>query len=141
MMASPLAPPRQDRNLATEDDTHVTTKGTTSVATWVQRDLPYATFAYPSPQDVVRDTTQCHLSTRFGSHRSLRHYIRYHRLRHPAEMDENQVIQFLTHLAFERQVFASTQNQALPCVTRSQRTCWRAVTTSAPYRNCWDKLT
>src|SRR6185369_9542715 len=31
----PLAPPRQDRNLATEDDTHVTTKGTTSVATWV----------------------------------------------------------------------------------------------------------
>jgi len=45
--------------------------------------------------------------------RWVKHYIRYHQLRHPAEMDESHVVQFLTHLAVDRQVSASTQNQAL----------------------------
>ena len=40
-------------------------------------------------------------------------YIRYHRLRHPAEMSEVQVVDYLTHLAVNRLVSASTQNQAL----------------------------
>lgn len=40
-------------------------------------------------------------------------YIRFHRLRHPAQMDETQVIEFLTHLAVDRRVSSSTQNQAL----------------------------
>ncbi len=40
-------------------------------------------------------------------------YIRYHRLRHPAEMNEVQVVEYLTHLAVNRHVSASTQNQAL----------------------------
>lgn len=40
-------------------------------------------------------------------------YVRYHRLRHPAQMDETQVIEFLTHLAVDRHVSSSTQNQAL----------------------------
>ncbi len=43
----------------------------------------------------------------------VKDYIRYHQLRHPAEMDEGHVVRFLTHLAVDRQVSASTQNQAL----------------------------
>ena len=40
-------------------------------------------------------------------------YIRFHRLRHPKEMGENEVTAFLNYLAMEREVSASTQNQAL----------------------------
>jgi integron integrase len=42
-----------------------------------------------------------------------RDYIRHHELRHPAEMGETHVVEFLTHLAMQRRVSASTQNQAL----------------------------
>ena len=40
-------------------------------------------------------------------------YIRFHKLRHPAEMGRDEVESFLTHLAVDRQVSSSTQNQAL----------------------------
>ena len=40
-------------------------------------------------------------------------YVRYHRLRHPAELSAQDVPAFLGHLAAERQCSASTQNQAL----------------------------
>ena len=40
-------------------------------------------------------------------------FIRYHRMRHPSELDDEDVAQFLSFLANERQVAASTQNQAL----------------------------
>lgn len=40
-------------------------------------------------------------------------YILFHNKRHPAEMGGEEIKQFLTHLAVERQVAASTQNQAL----------------------------
>src|SRR6185503_15058881 len=40
-------------------------------------------------------------------------FIRFHRLRHPLDMGEPEVNAFLTHLAVERRVSASTQNQAL----------------------------
>ncbi len=42
-----------------------------------------------------------------------RRFIRYHGLRHPAELDEGHVNAFLTHLAASRDVSASTQSQAL----------------------------
>ena len=42
-----------------------------------------------------------------------RFYIRYHRLRHPREMGEQEVAEFLSHLALERKVAPATQNQAL----------------------------
>ncbi len=42
-----------------------------------------------------------------------RFYIRYHRLRHPREMGEQEVAQFLSYLALERKVAPATQNQAL----------------------------
>ena len=46
----------------------------------------------------------------------VRRYIRFHKLRHPAEMTEPEINEFLTHLAVEEKVSASTQNQALAAI-------------------------
>ncbi len=43
----------------------------------------------------------------------LRRFLRFHKRRHPREMGSAEVNAFLTHLAVEGQVSASTQNQAL----------------------------
>jgi site-specific recombinase XerD len=60
------------------------------------------------------------LRTRHYSHRTeqayvywLRRFVRFHRLRNPAEMAEAEVSAFLTSLAVEEHVSASTQNQAM----------------------------
>ncbi|MCP5133688.1 MAG: integron integrase [Gammaproteobacteria bacterium] len=45
-----------------------------------------------------------------------RRYILYHNKRHPKDMGKTEVEQFLTHLAVERNVAASTQNQALSAI-------------------------
>jgi len=42
----------------------------------------------------------------------VRRYVRFHGLRHPAELGAEEGTAFLTHLAVERQVSPSTQNQA-----------------------------
>jgi site-specific recombinase XerD len=42
-----------------------------------------------------------------------RRFVRFHDLRHPAQMAEPEINAFLTHLAVECHVSASTQNQAL----------------------------
>lgn len=43
----------------------------------------------------------------------IRRYILFHGKRHPAEMGEEEIAAFLSHLAINRAVAASTQNQAL----------------------------
>lgn len=43
----------------------------------------------------------------------VRRFIHFHSLRHPAEMAEPEINEFLTHLAIKLRVSASTQNQAL----------------------------
>lgn len=43
----------------------------------------------------------------------IRRFILFHQKRHPDEMGGNEIAAFLTHLAVEKQVAASTQNQAL----------------------------
>ncbi len=43
----------------------------------------------------------------------IRRFIRFHKMRHPKEMGVREVEQFLTYLAVQRLVSASTQNQAL----------------------------
>jgi len=43
----------------------------------------------------------------------VRRFIQFHSRRHPREMGEAEVTAFLSHLASERRVAASTQNQAL----------------------------
>ncbi len=45
--------------------------------------------------------------------RWTRRYVRYHGLRHPRQLTEDEVQAFLSYLAAERGVAASTQNQAL----------------------------
>jgi len=50
------------------------------------------------------EQTYCHWVKRF---------IFFHKVRHPAEMAEPEINDFLTHLAVKEKVSASTQNQAL----------------------------
>lgn len=44
---------------------------------------------------------------------SIRRYLLYHNKRHPAEMGTDEIRQYLSHLANQGHVSASTQNQAL----------------------------
>jgi integrase len=46
----------------------------------------------------------------------IRRFILFHGKRHPSEMAARQVEDFLTHLAVDRKVSASTQNQALAAI-------------------------
>jgi integron integrase len=46
----------------------------------------------------------------------IRRFILFHHKRHPMEMAEPEIEAFLTHLAVERHVAASTQNQALSAI-------------------------
>jgi integron integrase len=46
----------------------------------------------------------------------IRRFILFHKKRHPREMAETEVTEFLTHLARDRSVAASTQNQALSAI-------------------------
>jgi integron integrase len=46
----------------------------------------------------------------------IRQYILFHNKRHPAEMGRPEVEAFLTHLAVDKKVAASTQNQALSAI-------------------------
>ncbi|MCW8910863.1 MAG: phage integrase N-terminal SAM-like domain-containing protein [Gammaproteobacteria bacterium] len=43
----------------------------------------------------------------------IKQYIKFHSLRHPNLLDATHVESFLSHLAVDRHVSASTQNQAL----------------------------
>jgi integron integrase len=69
---------------------------------------------------VLLDQVRAVLRTRHYSYRTektyiewILQYIRFHNVKHPAEMNAVEVEAFLTHLAVERNVAASTQNQAL----------------------------
>ena len=46
----------------------------------------------------------------------VKRFILFHNKRHPSEMGANEVRAFLTHLARNRRVAASTQNQALNAI-------------------------
>jgi len=46
----------------------------------------------------------------------IKRYILFHKKRHPAEMDAPEIQAFLSHLAVEKRVAASTQNQALSAI-------------------------
>lgn len=46
----------------------------------------------------------------------IRHYIFFHHKRHPREMAEPEIAAFLSYLAADRRVSASTQNQALNAI-------------------------
>mgnify|MGYP001025394385 CR=1 FL=1 len=46
----------------------------------------------------------------------MKRYILFHKKRHPKEMGENEIEEFLTHLAVVKKVAPSTQNQALSAI-------------------------
>jgi integron integrase len=80
--------------------------------------LPDAVVSKPKKRllDQVRDVMRLkHYSLR--TERTycdwITRFIRFHRMRHPTEMSEAEVAEFLTHLARSGNVSASTQNQAL----------------------------
>ncbi|MDP3630464.1 MAG: phage integrase N-terminal SAM-like domain-containing protein, partial [Actinomycetota bacterium] len=74
----------------------------------------------PAPQPRLMDRLQQALRSRHYSRRTeqayslwARRYIRFHGVRHPDEMGEAEINAFLTHLAVDEKVSASTQTQAL----------------------------
>jgi hypothetical protein len=70
----------------------------------------------PKLLDVVRDAIRRkHYSIRTEQAYIdwIKRFIIYHNKRHPAEMAEEELAQFLTHLARDRNVAPATQNQAL----------------------------
>ena len=77
---------------------------------------PGAAPGKPKLLDQVRDTIRLkHYSLRTEQAYSdwIRRFILFHNKRHPRDMSEQEVSQFLTHLARDANVAASTQNQAL----------------------------
>ena len=58
---------------------------------------------------------------------SLRRFLRFHQMRHPRGIGRVEVNAFLTHLAVEGRVSASTQNQALSALLFPTRSCWSAI--------------
>jgi len=69
------------------------------------------------------EQVRCKLCAKHYSYRTelqyvawIRRFILHHGKRHPQEMSGPEVEQFLTHLAVDRRVAASTQNQALAAV-------------------------
>jgi integron integrase len=81
-------------------------------------DVPPTTAALaPSPK--LLDRVRWRLRVKHYSIRTeqayvdwIRRYILFHRKCHPNEMGEKEITEFLTHLATEKNVAASTQNQA-----------------------------
>ena len=80
--------------------------------------VPPTTAAVASSPKLL-DRVRWHLRVKHYSIRTeqayidwIRRYILFHRKRHPNEMAEKEITEFLTHLAVDKRVAASTQNQA-----------------------------
>jgi len=83
--------------------------------------VPAIEIAPKSPRliDQVRATIRVHGYSRRTESAYvgwIRRYVRFHRMRHPTQLGEAEVSAFLSHLAVERKVSASTQNQALSAI-------------------------
>lgn len=81
-----------------------------------ERALPNHPQAKPKLLELLRNSLQARHYSR-STEQSYSHWVRkfvfFHNMRHPAEMAEMEINAFLTHLAVEQRVSASTQNQAL----------------------------
>ena len=75
--------------------------------------------ARPKLMDRLRDSLRVrHYSPRTQKTYAswVRRYIHFHGFQHPNDLDESHIESFLTHLAVQRKVSASTQNQALAAI-------------------------
>ena len=73
----------------------------------------------PRLLDQVRDNLRVHhysLRTEDAYIQWIKRFIYFHNKRHPNDMGEPEITAFLTHLAVDRNVAASTQNQALSAI-------------------------
>jgi len=69
--------------------------------------------------DQVRDVLRVHhysLRTEQSYTHWIKRFILFHGKRHPREMGKNEIAAFLTHLAVQKDVSPSTQNQALSAI-------------------------
>src|SRR5215217_3778274 len=76
----------------------------------------YLLMAQPKLFDRVHSVARLHhlsLGTERAYSAWIRRFILFHRKRHPSEMGAEEIRQFLSHLAVEGNVAASTQNVAL----------------------------
>ncbi|SRR5258706_15220197 len=64
----------------------------------------------------------------------VRRFIFHHEVRHPKDMGANEVAAFLSHLAQQRRVAASTQNQALAALLFAMKTA--SAWTPLDFLNC-----
>ncbi|QDU21197.1 hypothetical protein ETAA1_31620 [Urbifossiella limnaea] len=72
------------------------------------------------------------LRTEDAYHDWVRRFVLFHGKRHPETMGEREVNAFLTHLAVEGRVAASTQNQALAALLfLYTSTCWSGRSTGS----------
>ncbi len=85
-------------------------------------DVPPTTAAVASSPKLL-DRVRWHLRVKHYSLRTeqayvdwIRRFILFHGKRHPNDMGEREISDFLTHLAVEKRVAASTQNQAFSAV-------------------------
>lgn len=88
---------------------------------------PVAVDAAP-PRRKLLDQLRDALRSRHYSRRTeqtyclwVKRFIYFHRLRYPAEMAEREINTFLTHLAIEDKVSASTQNRDVSFYTPKHR--------------------
>ena len=84
--------------------------------------VPHADTTAP-PKPKLLDQLRESLRSRHYSRRTeqtycqwVKRFIFFHHVRHPAEMAEPEINAFLTHLAVQERISASSQNQALSAV-------------------------
>jgi site-specific recombinase XerD len=72
-----------------------------------------------SKQPILLEAVRQRIRLKHYSHRTeksyvhwIRRFVRFHNRRHPRELGKVEIEAFLTHLAVDRKVSASTQNQA-----------------------------
>lgn len=73
----------------------------------------------PRLMDQVRDVLRVHhysLRTEQSYTHWIKRFILFHGKRHPRDMGKDEIAAFLTHLAVQKDVSASTQNQALSAI-------------------------
>ena len=87
--------------------------------TYWRSQLPWSTCPTGRPQPKLLDQVRARLRSKHYARRTeesyidwITSYVRFHQLRHPHELGAADISAFLTHLAVDLKVAASTQNQA-----------------------------
>ena len=113
--------------------------GTSRVRTDSNQRPPESAAAKPKLLDQVRQSIRAlHYSKRTEKTyvEWIKRFIFFHGKRHPFEMGEPEINQFLTDLAVNKKVRASTQNQALSAILFLYQHVLKMDVIFVPFRNC-----